>query len=196
MFFSVFLCFSACRNKSVILALLGLSRDCPVSPLYCVCSALLLPCLPVSRLRSLIAGRSVCFRWSVRPCPFPPACRLRGFVVCRCRLPFACCAVWPCLALLGCRTSVRSASIEQIYETSVRVAFWLCLAEFPTESWPNINRISNRISTESWPNLGISVAECSTESEPNVWVSQDFILLAVCSLGVRCMIYVLVLVDC
>jgi hypothetical protein len=32
------------------------------------------------------------------------------------------------------RTSVRLSPFEQIFETSVRVAFWPCLAEFPTES--------------------------------------------------------------
>ena len=40
------------------------------------------------------------------------------------------------------------------------------------------------------------MAECLTESEPNVEASQNFILLAACSLCERCRIYVLGLVDC
>jgi hypothetical protein len=39
--FSVFSCFSACRDKPVILALSGFSGGCPVLPLYCVSSGLL-----------------------------------------------------------------------------------------------------------------------------------------------------------
>jgi hypothetical protein len=65
--------------------------------------------------------------------------------------------VWPCLPVsspgsvgrLVIRTNVRLGPFEQIFETLVRVVFWPCLSEFPTES----DRILTESQIESQPNL-------------------------------------------
>jgi hypothetical protein len=94
------------------------------------------------------------------------------------------------------RTNVRLGPFEQIFETLVRVAFWPCLSEFPTES----DRILTESRTKSQPNLDRISESLSLTVQPNpnrIWKSvKDFILLAACSLGVRCKIYVLALVGC
>ena len=94
------------------------------------------------------------------------------------------------------RTSVRLGSFEQIFETLVRVAFWPCLAEFPTES----DRILTESQTDSQPNLDRISEFLSLTVQPNPnRISKsvkDFILLAACSLGERCTICELGLVDC
>jgi hypothetical protein len=112
--------------------------------------------------------------------------------------------VWPCLPVsspgsvgrLVIRTNVRLGPFEQIFKTLVRVVFWPCLAEFPTES----DRILTESQTESQPNLDRISESLSMIVQPNLnrirKSVKDFILLAACSLGVRCRIYELVLVDC
>ncbi len=65
---------------------------------------------------------------------------------------------------------------------------------------PNLDRILTESQTESQPNPDRMSESLSLTFEPNpnrIWKSvKDFILLAACSLGVRCRIYVLGLVDC
>jgi hypothetical protein len=94
------------------------------------------------------------------------------------------------------RTNVRLGPFEQTFETLVRVDFWPCLAEFPTES----DRILTESQTESQPNLDRISESLWLTVQPNpnrIWKSvKDFILLAACCLGVHCRIYVLGLMDC
>jgi hypothetical protein len=116
---------------------------------------------------------------------------------------------------VGCRVPVALfrpvwpfQGVEQVFDLLIRTsvsnkcskvkveAFLANLSEFPTES--------DRISTESLlsvePNLDRISESLSLTVEPNPnrisKSSQDFILLAACSLGERCRIYELVLVDC
>jgi hypothetical protein len=51
------------------------------------------------------------------------------------------CACIP-VRLSGVRTSVRLGSFEQVFETSVLMAFLVSLAEFPTESEPNFDFVA------------------------------------------------------
>jgi hypothetical protein len=155
-FFSVFLCFSACRNKSVILALFGFWGVCPVSPLYCVCSGL--PCSPSARVAVAVFYRGalcpfeglryalpvlVCL--SVARCRCLSVARCRCLSVARCR----CLSVAVCLsrrlALSGPLRVSNKCSIsplEQVFRTGVRACFLgISLSEFLTES--------DRILTES-----------------------------------------------
>jgi hypothetical protein len=126
-----------------------------------------LPCLPLS-VSACLAG---CFFVFGRPCVswvrlFVVSGPARGGLsgrVRRCRFPCACRAVWPCLPVSVFRTNVRSSPFEQIFETLVRVAFWPCLAEFPTES----DRILTESQTESQPNLDRISESVSLTVEPN-----------------------------
>jgi hypothetical protein len=101
-----------------------------------------------------------------------------------------------------CRTGVRGggqargAGFEQVFEKkSATFSAFFC-----QNFQPNPDRISNRILTESQPNLDRISESLWLTFEPNPnRISRsvkDFILLAACSLGVRCRIYVLALVDC
>ena len=192
MFFSVFSCFSACRNKSVILAFLGLfgRLPCFTSLLCLLWPAVCLVC--VSSGCGFLSRGAL----SVSGVALGPA---------RLRLPVGC-AVSVAVCLSRClapsgrlRVSNRCSicPFVQVFRTGVRRWFLgISLSEFLTESdriWtesslsvePNLDRISESLSLSVQPNP-------NRISKSN----QDFILSAACSLGERCRIYELALVDC
>ena len=99
MFFSVFSCFSACRNKSVILAFLGFSGPLPCfTSLLCLIWPAVCPVCPSrgcafsSRGALFVSGREVgpaCFR-------LPVGCAVSVSVGVGCGVPVApSCPVWP-----------------------------------------------------------------------------------------------------
>jgi hypothetical protein len=166
-FFSVFSCFSACRNETVILALFGL-----FGPLPCFTSLLCLLCPAVAV--SACFAVALCYRGAL--CLF----RVKGLGPARLRLPVGC-AVSVSVGV-GCRLPVAPfrpvwpfQGVEQVFDLLIRTsvsnkcskvkveAFLANLSEFSTES--------DRISTESQlsvePNLDRISESLSLTFEPN-----------------------------
>jgi hypothetical protein len=114
-----------------------------------------------------------------------------------------------CPSVFGCRARSRGVagcrSVEQVSDPrlsnkfSKQVFEWL-FGPVWQNFQPNPDRILTESQTESQPNLDRISESLSLTVEPNpnriLKQSQDFILLAACSLGVRCRIYELVLVGC
>ena len=138
MFFSVFSCFSACRNKSVILAFLGLFGRLPCfTSLLCLLWPAVFPvclfrgCAFLSRGALSVSGEAL-----------GPAC-LRLPVGCAVSVSVAVCLLRR-LALSG--PVWPSQGVEQVFDMLIRTsvsnkcskvkveAFLANLSEFPTES--------------------------------------------------------------
>ncbi len=201
MFFSVFLCFSACRCKPVILAFLAVS-----GPLPCFTS-LLCAVLPAVFPAFLSRGCAFLLRGalSVSGVALGPA---------RLRLPVRCAV--SVFVGVGCRVPVgpsgpvcTSQNVEQLSDPPIRTSVSNKCSKVKTATFlafscqnfqPNPDRISTESSLTVEPNLDrISESLWLTfEPNPNQMFEsvKIFILLAACSLGVRCRICELGPVDC
>jgi hypothetical protein len=167
-FFSVFLCFSACRNKNVILGLFGLSGPlpcftsllCPIWPAVCPVSPSS-GCGFLSRGGLSVSGvwlRSALFRLSV-------GCAVSVSVGVGCRVYVAPSGfVWPC------------QGVEQVFDLPIRTSVSNKCSKVKTATFsglscqnfqPNPDRILTESSTESQPNLDRILESFWLSVQPN-----------------------------